>query len=84
MTEMMDVEFSISNKEIFNEEYKRTHGSYPKGDYQHWCIEWDDMPLDSECLEIFCCPCYEDTEEFKAIKKKWQEELDKINEVSAT
>lgn len=48
------------------------------GKYLHECIEWDFMLIDESCCEIFCCGCYDDSE-FKNIKKKYNDDLDKLN-----
>jgi hypothetical protein len=45
-----------------------------KGKYAHECREWDGLPIDETCSEIFCCCCF-DGEEFKKIKREWNEKL---------
>lgn len=65
-------------------EFKKTHGSYSTAPYLHWCYEWDEMPLDSSCIEFFCCGCYTEKDDvFVALRKFQQEELERLNNESS-
>ena len=30
-------------------------GRVLRGKYAHWCIDWDDLPIDETCPEWPCC-----------------------------
>ena len=45
------------------------------GAFAHWCLDWDELPIDSTCMEIIACTCY-DSPEFKAVQQVQQELFD--------
>jgi len=46
-------------------------GKLLTGEYKHWCLDWDDLPIDETCQEIESCCCYD-----KPIKLKTKKEED--------
>lgn len=38
------------------------YGKILKGKFAHWCLEWDDLPIDETCPEFKVCLCYEESE----------------------
>lgn len=32
-----------------------------KGDYKHYCLSWDGLPIDEHCVEFCACDCFGDT-----------------------
>lgn len=50
------------------------------GRYGHWCLEWDDLPVDETCEEIAWCQCFEGDLQFEAIREKaWEEAEERMN-----
>lgn len=45
---------SDSNKE-WEEDCLKFHGEVLTGNGAHWCLEWDDLPIDETCYEWPCC-----------------------------
>lgn len=41
------------------------HGRILTGRYQHWCCDWDDLPIDDTCEEFKACTCPKQAEEGK-------------------
>lgn len=39
----------------------RYHGRVLKGEYRHFCNDWDGLPIDETCPEFECCTCYGST-----------------------
>jgi hypothetical protein len=48
------------------------------GKYAHWCLEWDELPIDETCTEFAFCNCFEETKEFNQFKELHKRNL--INE----
>jgi hypothetical protein len=45
----------------------RYYGKVLDGDKGHWCMDWDDLPIDETCSEFDCCNCVLLSPESKAI-----------------
>lgn len=59
-------EVDASNEWI--EDSKKYHGKVLTGKFAHWCLEWDDLPIDETCPEFKVCLCFP-TEEVKDQKE---------------
>lgn len=35
----------------------RWHGRVLTGNYQHYCMDWDSLPIDDTCEEFGACDC---------------------------
>lgn len=67
--------------EEFWQKSQKTHGRILKGQYAHWCTDWDDMPIDETCMEFASCTCYSDrAPEIKAEVSAIQEQLQRQRE----
>lgn len=45
------------DQEIWQGECMRWYGEILAGDFCHYCIEWDDLPIDETCPEFAVCKC---------------------------
>lgn len=43
----------------FEQASQRYHGRILKGQYAHWCEDWDGLPIDETCVEFCVCTCYD-------------------------
>jgi hypothetical protein len=41
----------------FEKECQRWHGRKLKGNYAHYCADWDYLPIDDTCVEFQSCTC---------------------------
>jgi hypothetical protein len=41
----------------FDEECLRFYGKLLTGKKKHWCLNWDQLPIDETCEEFQCCFC---------------------------
>jgi hypothetical protein len=48
--------------ENFDFDSYRFHHRILVGKYAHYCLEWDELPIDETCKEIEVCNCYPDEE----------------------
>ena len=40
----------------------RYFGRILRGKYAHYCLCWDELPIDETCVEFCACECYNDEE----------------------
>jgi hypothetical protein len=45
------------SKRQWEEDCLKYHGRVLTGKYQHWCADWDDLPVDDTCAELQACTC---------------------------
>lgn len=48
----------LSANQEFERDSKKWHGRILRGQYAHWCDDWDDLPIDETCMEFTACTCY--------------------------
>ena len=48
--------------------------------YKHYCVEWDGLEIDENCLEIMGCLCF-NNDEFKKIRDDMIDEYDKKQKI---
>ena len=49
------------------------HGVILVGKYAHWCLDWDELPIDESCAEFMHCNCFVNEEEVDKLKKEIRE-----------
>lgn len=53
-----------------DEDAIKFYGKPLTGKYKHFCVEFDDLPIDENCIEFKFCLCFEDNPEIQSIKDK--------------
>ena len=53
------------------------YGRPLKGNFGHYCSEWDGLPIDETCMEFAACTCYPNNEAVKKIREKLWEQFDR-------
>lgn len=56
-----------------DEESIKIYGKPLQGNYKHFCIEFDFLPIDESSFEFLFCSCYESNKEIEAHKKSLEE-----------
>ena len=52
-------------------------GKVLMGEYGHWCLEWDELPIDETCIEFAACKCYKE-EGAEAYKEQRRSEIEEM------
>ena len=55
-TKLTDTDF----RRIWAEDCHRWHGHNLTGNHQHYCPDWDYLPIDDTCMEFEACSCKKD------------------------
>jgi hypothetical protein len=45
-------------------------GEVLKGEYAHWCNEWDGLPVDETTPEFLACLCWEASPKLEAVTRE--------------
>ena len=51
------------------------YGVVLRGEFAHYCLDWDGLPIDETCMEFTCCNCFDPSPEIIAIQGRLAEEL---------
>jgi len=52
-TQLTEEDFAL----VWLQDCNRWHGRYLTGNYQHYCPDWDYLPIDDTCMEFEACTC---------------------------
>jgi len=66
----------------FEQDCTHFHGEILSGKFQHYCHEFDMLPIDDTCFEFMYCNCFEG-EEFKQAREKIRKEYEQRNSMGS-
>lgn len=59
---MNPFEMNTVEREDWKEQCLHWHGIILTGDYCHYCVDWNGLPIDENCMEWNGCVCYPEAE----------------------
>lgn len=70
----------MNKSKEWEEDCLEIHGVLLIGDFCHWCMDWDQMPLDETCGEFAFCSCIP----FIGREHEWKAAQEKMYEYIST
>ncbi len=62
------------------EDCAKWRGETLTGRWAHWCMDWDDLPVDETCVEFLMCECFDtDDADLVAAKAQCQRQRDELD-----